>query len=257
MRRFRDSLRNKTYYEMLDVPTHVPALTIRRRFHNLVSQYGLSDRNSTGTEEDFQLKMLRQEVYEQLDGAFRTLLDEQRREDYDEFLADEERKRKNQESQRRQRTTSQTRRTIVEKPAPSQMRKTGGFTAGLKGSGGGQGRVAHLMKEAREAFKAKDYAGAKDLARQASNLEPQDAEIHAFLGECYFNIAGRINEAETQARQALNHDPNCVQAHILMGKLHMLENQIIPAELDFNKALKLDPGNEEAKAQLRHLRRHR
>ena len=63
-------------------------------------------------------------------------------------------------------------------------------------------RTAVLLRQAAEALVAvKDYDAATPLAERAAALDPTDAELQKFYGECLGEL-GKISEAKTQLRRA-------------------------------------------------------
>ena len=82
------------------------------------------------------------------------------------------------------------------------------------------------------------------LTQPASNEQQQRAKNHTELGSLYF-LEGSTPIAMEEARLALASDPNYAPAFNLLGMIHMLLNEPRLAEENFQKALRLAPGDPE------------
>ncbi|BAO28858.1 type IV pilus biogenesis/stability protein PilW [Sulfuritalea hydrogenivorans] len=81
-------------------------------------------------------------------------------------------------------------------------------------------------------------------AQPAANEEQQRAKVHTELGSLYM-LDGRSAIALEEARIALSVDPNYAPAYNLLGLTHMVLNEAKLAEENFEKALRLAPGDPE------------
>jgi len=81
-------------------------------------------------------------------------------------------------------------------------------------------------------------------ARPAENEQQQRAKVHTELGSLYL-LNGRSAIALEEARIALQADPNYAPAYNLLGLTHMALNEARLAEDNFDKALRLAPGDPE------------
>lgn len=93
-------------------------------------------------------------------------------------------------------------------------------------------------------------SGSGDGARQAVSAQPaeseqqQRAKVHTELGSLYM-LDGRSAIALEEARIALSVDANYAPAYNLLGLIHMVLNEVRLAEDNFDKALRLAPGDPE------------
>jgi tetratricopeptide (TPR) repeat protein len=128
-----------------------------------------------------------------------------------------------------------------------------------------------------------DPAAAEPLLRAALEQLPQDASVHAALGEAcqrqerfdeaeahyrhaleldarqfvaqvrlsdLLRDTGRLEEAEAAARRALELDDEAVASHFSLGMAHRARGRMEPAMRSFRRALELDPGATQAMQQL-------
>lgn len=101
-----------------------------------------------------------------------------------------------------------------------------GCTAIGSGSGSGQGAQQAVS------------------AQPAENEQQQRAKVHTELGSLYL-LDGRSAIALEEARIALSVDSNYAPAYNLLGLTHMVLNEARLAEDNFQKALRLAPGDPE------------
>ena len=128
-----------------------------------------------------------------------------------------------------------------------------------------------------------DAAAAEPLLRQALERVPQDAGLHAALGEAshrrerfaeaeaayrraleldarhfvaqvrlsdLLRDTGRLAEAQAAAQRALELDDESVVSHFALGMAHKAKGRMEPAMRAFRRALELDPGAAQALQQL-------
>lgn len=82
------------------------------------------------------------------------------------------------------------------------------------------------------------------MAQPASNEQQQRAKNHTELGSLYF-LEGSAAIALEEARLALASDPNYAPAFNLLGMTHMILKEPRLADENFQKALRLAPGDPE------------
>jgi type IV pilus assembly protein PilF len=82
------------------------------------------------------------------------------------------------------------------------------------------------------------------LAQPATNEQQARAKVHTELGSLYF-LEGSTAIAMEEARLALAADPNYAPAFNLLGMTHMLLNEPRLAEENYQKAMRLAPGDPE------------
>ena len=69
---------------------------------------------------------------------------------------------------------------------------------------------------------------------------PQDAEAYLQLGRSC-RLQGRLSEAETALRQALECDPQNGGVRFELGALYLGQNRFIEAAAEFERAIAIDP----------------
>lgn len=93
-------------------------------------------------------------------------------------------------------------------------------------------------------------SGSGEGAQQAVSAQPavsdeqKRAKVHTELGSLYL-LDGRLAIALEEARIALSVDPNYAPAYNLLGLTHMVLNEPRLAEENFQKAMRLAPGDPE------------
>jgi len=93
-------------------------------------------------------------------------------------------------------------------------------------------------------------SGSREGAQQAVSAQPaaseqqQRAKVHTELGSLYM-LDGRSAIALEEARIALAADPDYAPAYNLLGLTHMVLNEARLAEENFQKAMRLAPGDPE------------
>ncbi|HEU4441692.1 MAG TPA: tetratricopeptide repeat protein [Burkholderiales bacterium] len=128
-----------------------------------------------------------------------------------------------------------------------------------------------------------DAAAAERVLRQALQHAPQDAGLHAAIGDVcqrqnrfeeaeaalrraleldrrhfaaqvrlceLLRDTGRLEEAEAAAQRALELDDEAVASHFSLGMVHKAKGRMEPAMRCFRRALELDPGATQAMQQL-------
>lgn len=86
------------------------------------------------------------------------------------------------------------------------------------------------------------WALAACLLRRAAAGSPEDAEIHAWLGEAHARL-GLDAEADRALRRAVELDPKLPQAWLLLGKHMLATGTLEEARIALLKAQALDPTN--------------
>jgi tetratricopeptide (TPR) repeat protein len=93
------------------------------------------------------------------------------------------------------------------------------------------------LSYARQAgFRLEDALSA---ANKAGELAPKSALVRARVAELLMSL-GRIREAEREARQAVNLNPNESRAHLILGFAHLAQIDTKAAKQDFNTAIESD-----------------
>jgi len=70
------------------------------------------------------------------------------------------------------------------------------------------------------------------------------------LARAYVKNPNWIRQAETTLREVLREKPDLAEAHVVLGQVYRATNLRSRALASYRKALELDPGNEEAQAQI-------
>ncbi|HSV97261.1 MAG TPA: tetratricopeptide repeat protein [Spirochaetota bacterium] len=90
-----------------------------------------------------------------------------------------------------------------------------------------------------------DTANAIRSARESIKYYPNQARAHYLLGKSYL-ASGRLDDAETELRRALELDERLADAHFEMGNLKYKRKQYPGALSEYEKTVKLDPKNFQA-----------
>ncbi|OCP17936.1 MULTISPECIES: tetratricopeptide repeat protein [unclassified Ensifer] len=99
---------------------------------------------------------------------------------------------------------------------------------------------------------------ARQLFEQALQVDPNYAAASAGLGLAYYHMAtlgwtefpdDMLARAETSAQAALSSDPENLDAHRVLSKVHSVQTQYDRALLEIDRALALNPSDAESHAQ--------
>jgi TolB-like protein/Tfp pilus assembly protein PilF len=99
---------------------------------------------------------------------------------------------------------------------------------------------------------------ARQHFERALELDPNYAAAHAGLGLAYYDMVvlgwtefsdDMLARAEELARRALSIDPESVEAHRLLSRVHNVLLQYAPAVLEIDRALALNPSDAESHSQ--------
>jgi tetratricopeptide (TPR) repeat protein len=97
-----------------------------------------------------------------------------------------------------------------------------------------------FSEHAQEAIDRGDYEQARIELLRLATLVPSSAETQQRLG-MVLQLEGRLTEAETCFRTALQRDPDYVEALIGLGQVEALRGEIAPALKHFETAIEIDP----------------
>ncbi len=102
-------------------------------------------------------------------------------------------------------------------------------------------------------------AEALELFQEAVRLNGAEAEFHAYVGYALFRVQGpaAASEARTHLAHALELSERVASAYLLGGLVSRDLGELADAQVQLEKALQIEPKNEEATRELRHLRQRR
>jgi DNA-binding response OmpR family regulator len=118
-----------------------------------------------------------------------------------------------------------------------------------------------LFKQGQERLRARNYAEAEALFRQAVELRDDVGRYHAFLGWALFCLRGQGQRAADEALPILEHaaelSPTLEEPHLFLGMIWNSVERPDLAEREFEKAMQSNPDSAEALRELRllHMRR--
>ena len=87
----------------------------------------------------------------------------------------------------------------------------------------------------------KQYSQAEEAIRSGLQNYPADATGNFTLAWVLFN-AGRLPEAEKTARQAIVFNSDLAEAYLLLGQIHLRQNDLVSLLSDLDAYVKLRPG---------------
>lgn len=112
-----------------------------------------------------------------------------------------------------------------------------------------------LVQRAEHLLKRRRWQPAWECLRQAVQLCPEEAELHALLGWSLFMTQPAdpevTRQAEAHLEKALSMNPDEDRAHVLMGRLYKSTGRTDLAEREFEKAVRCNPDCAEARQELR------
>ena len=101
-------------------------------------------------------------------------------------------------------------------------------------------RNQEFSEHAQEAIDRGDYEQARLELLQLATQAPSSAEAQQRLG-MVLQLEGRLPEAETCFRAALQRDPDYVEALIGLGQVEAQRGDVAPALKHFETAIEIDP----------------
>jgi curved DNA-binding protein CbpA len=206
--RILHSARTATYYQLLDVESSTPRSELKRHFYQLARRFH-PDHHMDHPEWTPRLLAL----MDSLTTAYKTLSDEETKNEYDSLLA----------------------RESKEEPSDS-GRLTHGF-----------------LEKAQECMAEKNFAGCILWLRRAIENEPDSSSHRAMLGRCLSAIPEYRREAVEQFEMALELDSRNLNAHIHYGELLELLNVPWRARSHYLRVLELDENHRGAREHLNRL----
>jgi apolipoprotein N-acyltransferase len=97
-----------------------------------------------------------------------------------------------------------------------------------------------------------DYAGAVEAFREASRLDPQDVQVRYRLNRAIW-LSGAAEEAREGLEASVRDHPDHGPSWALLGRLRALSGDATGAEVAWQRALRADPSNIEARFMLARL----
>lgn len=95
----------------------------------------------------------------------------------------------------------------------------------------------------------KQIDDAKEAYENVIAFDPSQKEIYLVLGDIYM-AEGKLGKVLKIYKQLVNKYPEFYAGHFFIGKIYAEQDKIVDAEIEFNKALDLEPGLEEARFEL-------
>ncbi len=108
-------------------------------------------------------------------------------------------------------------------------------------------QVDQLLETSRAAFIAGRDAEALGALGKLLQLSPQNYEAHLLMGRLY-ERQGDFERAANALRAAVFWNPKLVPAHVLLGRIAVLKNDCATAQTSADKALQIDPNDQDAQA---------
>lgn len=99
-------------------------------------------------------------------------------------------------------------------------------------------------------YKKGNFWGASDSFKWAIKLAPENAMYWSYLSLSLSKIPNRLKDAEEALLQAIKLEPNNAEHYVNLGLIYVRAGMKRRASSQFEKALKLDPDNVEAKRGL-------
>ena len=114
-----------------------------------------------------------------------------------------------------------------------------------------------LFQQGEDALNEKAYSEAREFFRQAMELNPKEAEYHAYLGWATFREKSNDPQAVSRGRdlleQAISINPGLDSGHTFLGRLLLYLGQKDRAREYFSKAVQYNPENQQAMMELKKL----
>ncbi len=205
-----EKMQKQNYYELLGVGFDADETEIKNAYFRLVKQYHPDTRAS---DEPQDIKDKLDEIFVRIKGAYQTLINEDRRQEYNARLPDYQSANKND---------------IVKTKTKAQLQ----FLVGLK------------------SFQAREYRRAMEYFRSAIDLDPYEPKYYSKLAEVCCKNPQWYRAGMLAIRKAIQLDPEDSTFYSIFGSLYKLDGNFVEAEKQFRKALQLDPENLTARQEL-------
>jgi tetratricopeptide (TPR) repeat protein len=108
-------------------------------------------------------------------------------------------------------------------------------------------QIDQLLETSRAAFIAGRDAEALGTLGKLLQLSPQNYEAHLLMGRLY-ERKGDFERASNALKAAVFWNPRLVPAHVLLGRIAVLKNDCASAQASADKALQIDPNDQDGKA---------
>ena len=108
-------------------------------------------------------------------------------------------------------------------------------------------QVDQLLEASRAAFIAGRDAEALGTLGKLLQMSPQNYEAHLLMGRLY-ERQGDFERASNALKAAVFWNPKLVPAHVLIGRIAVLKNDCAAAQVSANKALQIDPNDQDGQA---------
>jgi len=100
------------------------------------------------------------------------------------------------------------------------------------------------QQKASLAFERKKYKKAADLYQLLMKQEPDNAQYHENLADCYYQL-GRLEVAFAETGIALEKNPDLARSHSIRGSIYFRQKRYEDCEREEKKAIELDPARNE------------
>jgi Flp pilus assembly protein TadD len=111
-------------------------------------------------------------------------------------------------------------------------------------------RIEQLERDAKLHLQVKDWSGAISLLHELVALAPENAEFQLMMGQAMQVHPTLKAAAEEHFLQAVSLAPDNARAHLALGRYYQRAKKHARAIVELERALELDPGNEDAKRYL-------
>jgi len=113
-------------------------------------------------------------------------------------------------------------------------------------------RLIHLAESAENIL---HYEEAINFLKKALELSADDAQAHFRMARVILTMGGDLKEAREHAIKALEASPNVVEFRMILAQIYKVAALYKNALREYDMILKLDPKNDEAKAQIKEIQR--
>ncbi len=212
MRKLLEVTEKATYYEMLGVTATSASAEVKQSFHRLARKFH-PDRHMGKSE----WLVLLQELMGRLSGAYKTLMDEEKRARYDKQLV-----------------------------------TAGAFTL-VQDKTESQETVDECLARAKENLRAHNFAGSILWLRKCVEIAPEVAKYHAMLARSLAAVPQYRQDAISRFEKAIELDAWGTSTYFQLAELYEVMRLPWRAVLLFRKILEIDPQHSKAIARLREL----
>ncbi|MBN1355604.1 DnaJ domain-containing protein [bacterium] len=211
VRQLWEKIQDQSYYEMLGLDQTASDAEVKNAYFKMAKQYHPDARSEDDPQE---IRERLDEIFNKIRAAYRTLIDAEKRKNYDEQLG---------------MASGEEDRAKLKTRTKAQLQ----FSVGLK------------------SLQSREYRTAMEYFRSAIDLDPYEPKYYGKLAEVCTKNPRWYRAGILSCIKAIQLNPEDSIHYSILGTLYKLDGNFIEAEKQFIKVLQLEPENITAKQELK------